>query len=242
MGVDTATRIALSPAEIGFTADGTTVDGKVAYVGVVQVMPFEKGRYTWRAEGDVAWATVGETVVDESFADTWTGAVTTTRMRAVEIMATPNTEYRRSGVLTVTAEDGTVETFPITQAGLKADAEIVCELAETGIEYASAGGETTIDYTTNMGDVYDYSVTYGEPDAGEWLTWSDEGAGRVVLRAAGGPRRATTARRSSPSMSARPTRARRRPRSPSCSCVWTITTISTARRCPVTRRSMRRCR
>jgi len=151
LGVDTATRIALSPAEIGFTADGTTVDGKVAYVGVVQVMPFEKGRYTWRAEGDVAWATVGETVVDESFADTWTGAVTTTRMRAVEIMATPNTEYRRSGVLTVTAEDGTVETFPITQAGLKADAEIVCELAETGIEYASAGGETTIDYTTNMG-------------------------------------------------------------------------------------------
>ena len=116
LGVDTATRIALSPAEIGFTADGTTVDGKVAYVGVVQVMPFEKGRYTWRAEGDVAWATVGETVVDESFADTWTGAVTTTRMRAVEIMATPNTEYRRSGVLTVTAEDGTVETFPITQA------------------------------------------------------------------------------------------------------------------------------
>ena len=106
LGVDTATRIALSPAEIGFTADGTTVDGKVAYVGVVQVMPFEKGRYTWRAEGDVAWATVGETVVDESFADTWTGAVTTTRMRAVEIMATPNTEYRRSGVLTVTAEDG----------------------------------------------------------------------------------------------------------------------------------------
>lgn len=72
LGVDTATRIALSPAEIGFTADGTTVDGKVAYVGVVQVMPFEKGRYTWRAEGDVAWATVGETVVDESFADTWT--------------------------------------------------------------------------------------------------------------------------------------------------------------------------
>lgn len=67
---------------------------------------------------------------------------------------------------------------------MKADAEIVCELAETGIEYASAGGETTIDYTTNMGDVYDYSVTYGEPDAGEWLTWSDEGAGRVVLRAA----------------------------------------------------------
>lgn len=67
---------------------------------------------------------------------------------------------------------------------MKADAEIVCELAETGIEYASAGGQTTIDYTTNMGDVYDYSVTYGEPDAGEWLTWSDEGAGRVVLRAA----------------------------------------------------------
>ena len=87
LGVDTATRIALSPAEIGFTADGTTVDGKVAYVGVVQVMPFEKGRYTWRAEGDVAWATVGETVVDESFADTWTGAVTTTRMRAVEIIS-----------------------------------------------------------------------------------------------------------------------------------------------------------
>ena len=226
LGVDTATRIALSPAEIGFTADGTTVDGKVAYVGVVQVMPFEKGRYTWRAEGDVAWATVGETVVDESFADTWTGAVTTTRMRAVEIMATPNTEYRRSGVLTVTAEDGTVETFPITQAGLKADAEIVCELAETGIEYASAGGETTIDYTTNMGDVYDYSVTYGEPDAGEWLTWSDEGAGRVVLRA-----------------------AEWTSKSDNRTAVFTIhvgtadtTTISTARRCPVTRRSMRRCR
>lgn len=191
----------------------------------------------------MAWATVGETVVDESFADTWTGAVTTTRMRAVEIMATPNTEYRRSGVLTVTAEDGTVETFPITQAGLKADAEIVCELAETGIEYASAGGETTIDYTTNMGDVYDYSVTYGEPDAGEWLTWSDEGAGRVVLRAA-----EWTSKSDNRTAvftihgRARPTRARRRPRSPSCSCVWTITTISTARRCPVTRRSMRRCR
>ena len=30
LGVDTATRIALSPAEIGFTADGTTVDGKVS--------------------------------------------------------------------------------------------------------------------------------------------------------------------------------------------------------------------
>lgn len=184
LGVDTATRIALSPAQIGFTADGTTVDGKVAYVGVVQVMPFEKGRYAWRAEGDVTWAAVGETVVDETFADTWTGAVTATRMRAVEIMATPNTEYRRSGVLTVTAEDGTVATFAITQAGLKADAAIACELAKTGIEYVSGGGETVIDYTTNMGDVYDYAVSYGEPDAGQWLTWSDEGAGRVVLRAA----------------------------------------------------------
>lgn len=182
-GADMTTRIALSPAEISFTADGTTVDGNVSYVGVVQVMPFEKSHYTWSVQGDASWASVTETTVDDTFKETWTGALTTTVKKAVEVMVTPNTEYRRSGLLTVTAQDGTVQTFPITQVGLKADAEITCEKARTGVEYASGGGEETIEYTTNMGDVYDYSVTYGEENAGEWLTWTDEGAGRVVLKA-----------------------------------------------------------
>ena len=55
-GADMTTRIALSPAEISFTADGTTVDGNVSYVGVVQVMPFEKSHYTWSVQGDASWA------------------------------------------------------------------------------------------------------------------------------------------------------------------------------------------
>lgn len=182
-GIDESTRITLSPSEINFTPDGTTTDGEVSYVGVVQIMPFAKSNFTWTVQGDVDWATITETTVDEIFEETWTDAATTTVHKAIEIMVTPNTEYRRSGMLTVTAQDGTVQTFPIMQTGLKADAEVVCEAAENGLEFASAGESQTILYTTNMGDVYDYSATYGEESSEEWLSWSDEGAGQVVLTA-----------------------------------------------------------
>ena len=182
-GIDESTRISLSPSEISFTPDGTTTDGEVSYVGVVQIMPFAKSNFTWTVQGDVEWATVTETTVDETFEETWTDGVTTTAHKAVEIMVTPNTEYRRSGTLTVTAQDGTVQTFPIEQTGLKADAEVTCEAAESGLEFASAGESLTVLYTTNMGDVYDYSATYDGESSGEWLSWSDEGAGQVVLTA-----------------------------------------------------------
>lgn len=182
-GIDESTRISLSPSEISFTPDGTTADGEVSYVGVVQIMPFAKSNFTWTVQGDVEWATVTETTVDETFEETWTDGVTTTAHKAVEIMVTPNTEYRRSGTLTVTAQDGTVQTFPIEQTGLKADAEVTCEAAESGLEFASAGESLTVLYTTNMGDVYDYSATYDGESSGEWLSWSDEGAGQVVLTA-----------------------------------------------------------
>ena len=170
-------------SEISFTPDGTTADGEVSYVGVVQIMPFAKSNFTWTVQGDVEWATVTETTVDETFEETWTDGVTTTAHKAVEIMVTPNTEYRRSGTLTVTAQDGTVQTFPIEQTGLKADAEVTCEAAESGLEFASAGESLTVLYTTNMGDVYDYSAIYDGESSGEWLSWSDEGAGQVVLTA-----------------------------------------------------------
>ena len=182
-GIDESTRISLSPSEISFTPDGTTADGEVSYVGVVQIMPFAKSNFTWTVQGDVEWATVTETTVDETFEETWTDGVTTTAHKAVEIMVTPNTEYRRSGTLTVTAQDGTVQTFPIEQTGLKADAEVTCEAAESGLEFASAGESLTVLYTTNMGDVYDYSAIYDGESSGEWLSWSDEGAGQVVLTA-----------------------------------------------------------
>ena len=77
-GIDESTRISLSPSEISFTPDGTTADGEVSYVGVVQIMPFAKSNFTWTVQGDVEWATVTETTVDETFEETWTDGVTTT--------------------------------------------------------------------------------------------------------------------------------------------------------------------
>lgn len=52
-GIDESTRISLSPSEISFTPDGTTADGEVSYVGVVQIMPFAKSNFTWTVQGDV---------------------------------------------------------------------------------------------------------------------------------------------------------------------------------------------
>ena len=67
----------------------------------------------------------------------------------------------------------------------KCNAEVIFALNNNQTEKLTGGYYWTFYWpATNVGDVYDYSVTYGEPDAGEWLTWSDEGAGRVVLRAA----------------------------------------------------------
>lgn len=182
-GMDTATRVSLSPAPVTFTAEGLTESGAESYVGAVVVAQGSKlVDLGWEAsvEGDKSWVEVNPTTVTSDFSDTWDGSITTVSEAGIEIRVKPNTEYRRWFNLLIHVGDGSVIPFEFMQLGEKADAAVSSETKN--VEFVAAGGEQTILYTTNMGEVYDFEATYDDISS-DWLTWEADHSGEVKLKA-----------------------------------------------------------
>ena len=182
-GMDTATRVSLSPAPVTFTAEGLTESGAESYVGAVVVAQGSKlVDLGWEAsvEGDKSWVEVNPTTVTSDVSDTWDGSITTVSEAGIEIRVKPNTEYRRWFNLLIHVGDGSVIPFEFMQLGEKADAAVSSETKN--VEFVAAGGEQTILYTTNMGEVYDFEATYDDISS-DWLTWEADHSGEVKLKA-----------------------------------------------------------
>lgn len=181
--VDTTTRIGLSPAQEAFAANGTTESGEESFVGVVTVVHGDKvNAIAWEAEiaDGIAWASVEKTVITSDFKETFNGNIHQISEEGIEVKVEPNTEYKRSFTVEIRTADGTVAPFVFTQAGAKADAAV--STATKDVEFVAVGGSETIEYTTNMGDAYDFAVRYGEGSS-DWLTWAADEAGKVTLTA-----------------------------------------------------------
>lgn len=181
--MDMTTRIGLSPEQERFAANGTTESGEESFVGIVTVVHGNKvNDIAWDAAiaEQVAWASVDKTVITSNFKETFNGKVHQVQETGIEVKVEPNTEYKRSFTVEVRAADGTVAPFVFTQLGEKADAEV--STATKDIEFVAAGGSEEIVFTTNMGDVYDFSVEYGELSR-DWLNWESDEAGKVTLTA-----------------------------------------------------------
>lgn len=181
--IDSGTRIALSVEPEQFTAEGKTESGKdsfVAAVTVVQGSAVNAISWDFQVVDSKKCATVERKTVTEQFIGTYEGDSREVTSDGIEITVKPNTEYKRTFFVVITADDGTSESFEFVQLGEKADAEITSETED--VEFLAQGGETEILYTTNMGDAYSYSVEYGEMSS-NWLTWTSDAAGKVVLTA-----------------------------------------------------------
>lgn len=181
--VDMTTRIGLSPEQENFAANGTTESGEESFVGIVTVVHGDKvNKIAWDAAiaEQVAWASVEKTVVTSNFNETFNGKVHQIQETGIEVKAEPNTEYKRSFTVEIRTADGTVAPFVFTQLGEKADAAVSTTTKD--IEIIAKGGSEEIAYTTNMGDVYDFAVKYGE-ESSDWLSWTATEAGKVTLTA-----------------------------------------------------------
>ncbi len=181
--VDTTTRIGLSPEQENFAANGTTESGEESFVGIVTVVHGDKvNKIAWDAAivEQVAWASVEKTVVTSNFKETFNGNVHQIQETGIEVKAEPNTEYKRSFTVEIRTADGTVAPFVFTQLGEKADAAVSTTTKD--VEIIAKGGSEEITYTSNMGDVYDFAVKYGE-ESSDWLSWSATEAGKVTLTA-----------------------------------------------------------
>ncbi len=181
--VDNATRVTLSPAVENFKADGKTDSGKANYTAAVLVnQGAVVSDLSWTASiaGKPSWVSVKEVDVTEDFKETFSGDEYKNSFKGITVTAQPNTEYKRSFTLNIEVEDGTVSTYSFTQLGDKADAAIT-ELSAEAVEFMAAGGEQTLTFTTNMGDVYKYELT-GENTS--WISVAEPTeAGKVVLKA-----------------------------------------------------------
>ena len=106
-------RISISPAAIGFDADGRTTDGLAFGTYIVTVNPYGKMYSDWHAElVGTDWATLDYHTASPD------GAVE----KALRITCSANTDYKRTGTLRVTlSKTGESVDFPITQVGLKPD-------------------------------------------------------------------------------------------------------------------------
>lgn len=109
-------RISISPAAIGFDADGRTTDGLAFGTYIVTVNPYGKMYSDWHAElVGTDWATLDYHTASPD------GAVE----KALRITCSANTDYKRTGTLRVTlSKTGESVDFPITQVGLKPDATL----------------------------------------------------------------------------------------------------------------------
>ena len=181
---DTTTRVGLAPEPEQFAANGTTASGEESFVGTVTVMQgsHKIGDNHWEAviAEQVDWASINRTVITSNFTETHSGRIHTVQETGIEVRVQPNTEYSRKFTVEIRVSDGTVVPFVFKQAGDKADAEVTTPTEN--VEFMATGGSETITYTTNMGDVYDFVVVYGEGSEG-WLSWSADAAGSVTLTA-----------------------------------------------------------
>lgn len=181
--VDMTTRVGLSPKQENFAANGTTESGEDSFVGIVTVAHGNKvNTLSWDVEiaEQVAWANVEKTVVTTNFKETFNDKVHTVKETGIEVKVEPNTEYKRSFTVEIRVADGTVVPFEFTQLGEKADAAVSTTVKD--VEFVAKGGSEEITYTTNMGDVYDFAVKYGE-NSSDWLSWAADEAGKVTLTA-----------------------------------------------------------
>ena len=180
---DTATRISLYPDVELFNADGTTASGNESFVSAVTVnVGPAVSDMAWEASvpASAVWATVRRTTVASIFEEAAGGARHDLSADGIELVLQPNTEYRRTVVVTIAAADGTTADYEFTQLGQKADAAVTSETAQ--LVFMAAGGSETVIYTSNMGDAYAYEVVYGEGSA-DWLTVGDGGVGTLTLTA-----------------------------------------------------------
>ena len=180
---DTATRISIYPDAESFNADGTTQSGNESFVSAVTVnVGPAVSNMAWEASVPTAaaWATIQKTTVSSVFEEATAGIRHDLSTDGIELKLQPNTEYRRTVVVTITAADGTTADYEFTQLGQKADAAVSSETAQ--LVFMATGGSETVTYTSNMGDAYKYEVVYGE-GAADWLTIEDKGAGTLALTA-----------------------------------------------------------
>ncbi len=182
--IDMTTRIGLSPEQETFAANGATESGEESFVGIVTVVHGNRvNDIAWDAgiAEQIDWASVEKTVITSNFKETHSGSVHQIHETGIEVKVLPNSEYKRTFTVEVRTADGTVAPFVFTQTGEKADAAVSTETED--IEFVAAGGSEEIVYTTNMGDVYDFAVEYGESSR-DWLSWHADEAGKVTLTAA----------------------------------------------------------
>lgn len=180
---ETATRISISSEIEQFSADGTTASGNESFTAAVVVNAgTAKSDMEWKAEvvDAAAWATVSRISVVSQYTQISGSEIYTVKEPGIEVAAQPNTEYRRSFAVKITAADGTAEIYEFTQLGLKADAEVT-STAKT-IDFPAAGDAIEVTYTTNMGDLYAYDIVY-DGASKDWLTATHEGEGRLMLTA-----------------------------------------------------------
>lgn len=148
---DTATRISLYPDVELFNADGTTASGNESFVSAVTVnVGPAVSDMAWEASvpASAAWATVRRTTVASIFEEAAGGARHDLSADGIELVLQPNTEYRRTVVVTIAAADGTTADYEFTQLGQKADAAVTSEIAQ--LVFMAAGGSETVTYTSNM--------------------------------------------------------------------------------------------
>ena len=182
--VDTQTRISIYPAAEQFNADGTTASGNESFISAVTV---NKGSAVADMDWEPSlpetadWATVRKTDVSSIFEEATSGTFHDVSAAGFEIVVTPNPEYRRKVVLTIVASDGTTADYEFEQLGLKADAQVTSEIEN--VVFMAAGGQESITYSSNMGDVYSYEITYGGTSS-DWLSIDDNGVGELILTAA----------------------------------------------------------
>lgn len=122
---DTATRISLYPDVELFNADGTTASGNESFVSAVTVnVGPAVSDMAWEASvpASAVWATVRRTTVASIFEEATGGARHDLSADGIELVLQPNTEYRRTVVVTIAAADGTTADYEFTQLGQKADA------------------------------------------------------------------------------------------------------------------------
>ena len=182
--IDTSTRISLSKGIELFNADGKTESGKDAYEAIVTIVrgsDFEASDWEFEVTDPKGCATVERADITEQFLGSFPGDDCDVVKPGLRVTVEPNTEYRRSFDVIITADDGTAKTFTFTQLGEKADASVTSDTEN--IEFMAEGGDVTVLYESNMGDVFSYSVDYGDGSSGWIEITSDDNAGSVTLHA-----------------------------------------------------------
>lgn len=177
---DMATRVTLSPFTAQLDAKAQTYTAAVV-VNSGSVL----SDLAWEAEVTSAtpWVTLSNTTVDQNYTPTFDKESSyNTPVEGIKLEIAANTEYKRTFEVTITVADGTAVPFTFTQLGQKADAAVSTD--RKIVEFLAMGGSEVVEYTTNMGDVVEFSFTNGDGSAATWLTAEAVEVGKVKVTAA----------------------------------------------------------